>query len=69
MKLILNFLITEPYSEEGWYPTDEPTQVWEDRGHGQHDVSERSLCTAQLEISLLPGDDLCKLLFMKHDDT
>jgi len=39
-------------SQEGCGPADEPSKVREDRGHGQHDVSQRSVCAAQSAVSL-----------------
>ena len=40
-------------SQEGLDPADEPSQVREDGGHGEHDVPQRGVCVVQSSRSLL----------------
>jgi len=50
---LLNALCVGEDSQEGRGPADEPSQVREDGGHGQHDVPQRSVRVVQSPGSLL----------------
>ena len=46
------FLNTGKDGEERWHPSDEPSEVWDDRRHGVPDIPKRSICFVQPENTL-----------------
>ena len=52
---VVRAVCTGEDGEEGCGAADEPAQVREDRGHGQHDVPQRGVRVAQPPLSILLG--------------